>query len=228
MIMRNPVLAGATGAIACAVILASCSRRPVFPPLSSADSTSIVNENLAHRDTVDLFFRNDPGSPFLRDSSIAYHGIQWFPVDPRFCGHSVLHRYADPETVVVMGTKGEQRRQLLYGYFEFPVPDSTGSAVMLRLNVYKFTPYDGQRYLLYRDYLSVWFTDRTTGHETYPVGRYVDVGMESPDPSHRYTIDLNAAYNPYCAYSGLYSCAIPRTEDHLDVALRVGEKKYHE
>lgn len=196
--------------------------------MTEADSIRIIQDNLAHRDTVDQFFRTDPGSPFLRDSSITYHGIRWFPVNPRFCGHSVLHRFARTDTVIVMGTKGEQRRQLLYGYFEFPVPDTNGNALMLKLNVYKFTPYDGQRYLLYRNYLSVWFTDLTTGYETYPVGRYVDVGMEGPDPAHIYTIDLNAAYNPYCAYSGLYSCAVPRSEDHLNIALRVGEMKYHE
>ncbi len=93
--------------------------------------------------------------------------------------------------------------------------------------MYKFTPYDGQRYLLYRDQLSVWFTDATTGHETCGVGRYVDVGLEFPDPAHRYVIDLNKAYNPYCAYSSKYSCAIPRQEDHLSVAVRAGEKIYH-
>jgi uncharacterized protein (DUF1684 family) len=74
----------------------------------------------------------------------------------------------------------------------------------------------------------VWFTDETTGQDTYGVGRYVDVGNEDADPDHPYVIDFNKAYNPYCAYSNLFSCAVPRKEDHLDIALRVGEMKYHE
>ncbi|MDH3252451.1 MAG: DUF1684 domain-containing protein, partial [Ignavibacteria bacterium] len=86
---------------------------------------------------------------------------------------------------------------------------------------------DKQRYALYRDNLSLWFTDRTTGNGTYEVGRYIELGVENPDRSFVYTIDFNKAFNPYCAYSSLYSCAIPTKDDHLDLALRVGEKNYH-
>jgi uncharacterized protein (DUF1684 family) len=177
---------------------------------------------------VEEFFTKDPGSPFRRDTTIAYEGIRWFPINPAFRVASLLHRYGTPDTVIIMGTRGEQRRNLKYGYFDFLLPDEKGRAVPCRLNVYKFTPYDGQRYLLYRDQLSVWFTDATTGKETYHVGRYVDVGLDFPDPAHRYTIDLNKAYNPYCAYSTMYSCAIPREEDHLPVAVRAGEMTYHQ
>ncbi len=188
----------------------------------------VEQENLRHRAEVDSFFRYDAGSPFRRDTTIRYHGINWFPVDPRYCVESVLHRYQKPDTVSIMGTKGEERRELRYGYFEFPLPGGHGPDTVVRINVYKFTPYDGQRYLLYKDILSVWFTDLTTGKETYPVGRYLDMGAEDPDTTHRYVIDFNKAYNPYCAYSAMYSCAIPSREDHLNLALRVGEKKYHE
>ena len=140
----------------------------------------------------------------------------------------MLHRYQHADTVIVMGTKGEERKQLRYGFFEFVVPDEYGTPTTLRLNVYKFTPYDTKRYARYKDNLSVWFTDKTTGKETYDVGRYVEIGNENPDPTHVYTIDLNKAYNPYCAYSSLFSCAVPRKEDHLTIALRVGELKYHD
>ncbi len=222
------------GGIALAVPLvllafsSGCSRSPSLPKLSPADSAAIVRENLEHRIELDTFFRSDPGSPFKRDTTVAYHGIRWFPIDPRFRARSTLHRYEHADTVVVLGTRGEWRHQLRYGYFEFAVPGNDGRAKMLRLNVYKFTPYDGQRYYLYKEHLSVWFTDSTTGNETYNVGRYVDVGDEHPDPSYEYTIDLNMAYNPYCAYTPLYSCAVPRQDDRLDIALRVGEMKYHE
>jgi hypothetical protein len=209
------------------VLLSSCTEQPKLPAISAADTLAIVQDNLKHRTSVDAFFTGDPGSPFRRDTTITYDGIRWFPIDPLFRVTSLLHRYETPETVMVMGTRGEERRNLKYGYFEFVLPDGNGRAVQCRLNVYKFTPYDGQRYLLYRDQLSVWFTDATTGRETYGVGRYVDVGLEFPDPAHRYVIDLNKAYNPYCAYSSMYSCAIPREEDHLSVAVRAGEKTYH-
>ncbi|RPH37951.1 DUF1684 domain-containing protein [bacterium] len=206
---------------------ASCSREPELPLLSATDSLDIVRDNLEHRAEVDSFFRTDAGSPFKRDTAAGYRGIRWYSVDPRFCVFSELHRYDDPETVLVKGTKGEDRRELRYGFFQFVLPDTDGTPRPVKLNVYKFTPYDGQRYLLYRDNLSVWFTDRTTGKETYGVGRYIDVGTEAPDPGHVYRIDFNKAYNPYCAYSNMYSCAVPRKEDHLNIAVRAGELTYH-
>jgi uncharacterized protein (DUF1684 family) len=76
--------------------------------------------------------------------------------------------------------------------------------------------------------MSIWFTDSTTGHETYEVGRYLDAGEDLHDPNHRYEVDLNKSYNPYCAYSTMYSCAVPRKEDRLEFPLRVGEMKYHD
>lgn len=209
------------------IFLSSCSEKATLPALSVSDSLAIVADNLAHRAEVDSFFRYDQNSPFRRDTLITYHGINWFPVNPYYRGRSMLHRYDHPDTVDILGTKGEKRRELRYGYFEFVVPGERETPTVLGLNVYKFTPYDGERYLLFKDNLSVWFTDKTTGEETYGVGRYVEIGNEQPDPSFVYTIDLNKAFNPYCAYSNLYSCAIPRKEDHLDVMLRVGEKKYH-
>ena len=206
----------------------SCSDNRGVRPLSAADSLSIIEDNTRHREETGAYFRDDPDSPFRKDTTIEFHGLNWFAINPYYRAHSVIHRYENPETVIVMGTRGEERKQLRYGYFEFSVPDEQGRATRLRLNVYKFTPHDTKRYALYRDNLSVWFTDKTTGKETYNVGRYVEVGDEQPDPDHVYTIDLNKAYNPYCAYSDLFSCAVPRKEDHLDIALRVGEMKYHD
>jgi uncharacterized protein len=219
-----------SGAVTLVLVLlaASCAPEKKVPAsLSTADSLAIVQDNVAHRADVDEFFRIDPDSPFQRDSSISYHGVHWFPIDPHYRVQSVLHRYEHADTVVVLGTKGEPRRQLRYGYFAFTLPDEHGIERQLTLNVYKFTPYDRQRYALYRNNLSLWFTDSTTGDETYEVGRYLEMGVENPDPSFVYTIDFNKAFNPYCAYSSLYSCAIPTKDDHLDLALRAGEQRYH-
>ena len=226
--MKSLPSAACAALAGCVMAFASCGRTPALPVLTRADSLSIIEENMEYRAEKDAFFAHDPHSPFVRDTSARYHGINWFPVNPAFRGESVLHTYAAPETVTVMGTKGEPRSQLRYGYVEFPVPGETGAPVMIRLNVYKFTPYDGERYAQYPETMSIWFTDSTTGRETYGVGRYIDAGDDRHNPDLRYVIDLNKAYNPYCAYSGMYSCAIPRKEDHLAIALRVGEMKYNE
>jgi uncharacterized protein (DUF1684 family) len=203
-------------------------QQPRLPAVSPADSSACVQDNLTHRAQVDDGFRNDPGSPFHRDTSISFTGINWYPIDVRFRSVVPLHRYPDPEIVRVMGTKGEPREQLRYGYFLLLLPDSAGMPVQVRLNVYKFTPSDSMRYARYRNHLSMWFTDLTRGKETYHVGRYIELGEEQADPDARYIVDLNKAFNPYCAYSALYSCAIPTEEDRITIPLRVGERKYHE
>ena len=75
-------------------------------------------------------------------------------------------------------------------------------------------------------YYSIWFTDKTTGEVTYGVGRYIDFEIH-PDKDFNYTVDFNLAYNPYCAYSPEYSCAIPTKEDYIDLAIEAGEKNFH-
>ncbi len=211
----------------CLLAISACSPPHEQALMTPEDSLRIVDDNIRHRAMMDTFFRDAPESPFKRDTTRHFRGAQWFPIDPRFCVSALLQKFAHPDTVSILGTRGELRRQVRYGYFEIYVPDERGIATPLKLHVYKFTPQDSLRYARYPDHLSVWFTDRTTGKETYHVGRYLEIGRELPDPLHRYILDLNKAYNPYCAYSDTYSCAVPSEDDRLDFALRVGERKYH-
>ncbi len=181
-----------------------------------------LSETLSYRSMADSFFRFDPQSPFRRDSTIQYHGLNWYPPDSEFTFQSKLYRYSSPSPVTIYGTKGEERKMIRYGYF---LIDYRGRQYVL--NICKRAPKDTQQSFRNDEPLSVWFTDETTGHETYGVGRYIDIGEEKPDPNFLYTINFNNAYNPYCAYSSLYSCAIPMKEDHLPFAVHAGEKKYH-
>jgi uncharacterized protein (DUF1684 family) len=178
----------------------------------------ILDETLTDRRLKDSLFRSAPESPFRQDTSLHYHGLRWFDPDPEYYFRSKLYRFNKSKELVIFGTKGEERRAVRYGYFLLSYHGN-----LYALNVYKTSDRlpDG------REPLSVWFTDETTGGETYGVGRYVDVDDEQNDPNFLYTINLNSAYNPYCAYSASYSCAVPNKEDHLPFPVRAGEKKYH-
>ncbi len=46
------------------------------------------------------------------------------------------------------------------------------------------------------------------------------------DGVHTATVDFNLAYNPYCAYSPVYSCPIPPRENTVPVAITAGERAY--
>jgi uncharacterized protein (DUF1684 family) len=69
--------------------------------------------------------------------------------------------------------------------------------------------------------LFVPFADMTTGSETYPAGRYLDL---RPTATGYYTIDFNRAYNPYCAYNASYECPFPPPSNRLKLTIRAGEK----
>lgn len=69
--------------------------------------------------------------------------------------------------------------------------------------------------------LFVPFTDLTTGTETYPAGRYLELERT---PTGIYTIDFNRAFNPFCYYNPTYDCPFPPAENRLAVPVRAGER----
>ena len=72
--------------------------------------------------------------------------------------------------------------------------------------------------------LSLIIADRTSGHETYGAGRYLDVPR--PDAQGKVVIDFNRAYNPPCAFTPFATCPLPPNENRLDLAIDAGEKRY--
>lgn len=192
----------------CCVILLSCGR--TYTPEQQAYITSIEQS----RQEKDGWMKNDPSSPFNKDSSITFAPLKYFPVDPDFVFQSKLLEYEHKDTVIIFGTKGEERKVVKYGYVVWKRNDGER-----KINVYKGVSRTGY------EYYSIWFTDYTTGKSTYNVGRYLDFELNH-DPDFLYTIDFNKAYNPYCAYSAMFSCAIPTKDDVIPIAIEAGEKKF--
>ncbi len=73
----------------------------------------------------------------------------------------------------------------------------------------------------YRSYLFVPFRDATSGNESYGGGRYLDLVIPNATTV---KLNFNLAYNPYCAYTTGYNCAIPPIENTLKIAIRAGLK----
>ena len=74
------------------------------------------------------------------------------------------------------------------------------------------------------EYLFCPFKDKTNGKQSYGAGRFLD--FEKKDLVNM-VLDFNYAYNPYCAYNSNFSCPIPPFENHLDIEVLAGEKKWH-
>ena len=69
--------------------------------------------------------------------------------------------------------------------------------------------------------LFVPFTDLTSGTETYPAGRYMDLDRTATG---LYVVDFNRAYHPYCYYNPTYDCPYPPRENRLTIPVRAGER----
>ena len=65
------------------------------------------------------------------------------------------------------------------------------------------------------------FRDGTTGKGTYPAGRFVELISAGHD---RYTLDLNRAFNPNCAYSNAFPCPFPWAGNEFMGKVEAGEK----
>ena len=191
------------------VLINSCGEN--YTPEQKVYIASIEKQRVEKDD----YMKNDPNSPFNFKGKVEFHPLKYFNVDPNFVFKSKLIEYPNKDTISIFGTKGEERKVIRYGFVNFEYEKKS-----FRLNVYKgITKYGDE-------YFSIWFTDKTTNEESYGVGRYLDFELNA-QKDFMYTIDFNLAYNPYCAYSADYTCAIPTKEDYVDLEIEAGEKKYH-
>lgn len=191
------------------LFLASCGEN--YSPEKKEYIASIEK----HRQEKDDFMKNDPNSPFNFKGKVEFHPLNYFEVDPDYVFESKLFEYPTKDTISIFGTKGEERKVIRYGYIKFEYKKNP-----YKLNVYEGSAKSGEKYH------SIWFTDITTNDESYGVGRYLDFEL-NPEADFIYTIDFNLAYNPYCAYSPDYTCAIPTKEDFVDLKIEAGEKNFH-
>ena len=160
------------------------------------------------------WYKTNSNSPFNKKGKVEFHPLKYYDVDPSFVYESKLYEYEQKDTVTVYGTKGEPRKTVRFGYVKI-----NRNGKDYNINVYE----SGEE----QKYYSIWFTDKTTNETTYGVGRYLNFDKKD-DPNYLYTLDFNLAYNPYCAYTSNYSCAIPTKEDYIDLAIEAGEKKFHD
>lgn len=68
------------------------------------------------------------------------------------------------------------------------------------------------------------FADRTSGHGSYPAGRFLDAAR--PDAAGNVVLDFNKSYNPPCAFTPFATCPLPPPENRLDLQIVAGEKAY--
>ena len=196
------------------VALCGCSSGPSAP-----DEGSFLSELAADRAEKDTLFQGAPDcnttedarcSPVPPEKRAAMLPLPYYSPDSTYSVPAIL-KLADDRPVFEMPTStGKPRKMQLVGTLQFSIqgqPQSLGAFVE-----------EGTEQILN---LFVPFADMTTGTETYPAGRYLDL---HPTATGYYTIDFNRAYNPYCAYNASYECPFPPPANRLKLAIRAGEK----
>lgn len=152
----------------------------------------------------------DPDAPARK----AFKGLNWFPPNLALQARATFTPIANPDQVIVGTSRGLQKEYFRVGHFSFDVDGAPARLVALATSA---TPKEG-------DELFIPFRDATTGHESYAVGRYLNVPFNGTKAE--YVLDFNVAFNPYCAYSTHFNCVIPPRENTLKVAIRAGEMAY--
>lgn len=177
---------------------------------------SLVKEAKLHQQKLNKDFLDVEESPLSEEDRATFKGLEFFPINEKYIVQAEFIR-TPYESPFAMATSTDRKSiYLKYGELSFTIEGK-----FFILNVYQ-----NQRLLSdpeYKDYLFVPFTDLTNGNETYEVGRYLDLSIPK---SNTIMLNFNEAYNPYCAYSGNYSCPIPPEENHLEIEIKAGVKKY--
>ncbi len=189
----------------CALALSACSSpgtAPALPPTAER-----VTAWETWRSAKDSLFRTG-ASPLLPDDRAAFDGLPYFDYDSTLAFALPLDPALQRDTLRLATSTGEPRDYIRFGILSFPLDGRR-----YRLTVFQPTDGDSRLFLP--------FADATNGPSTYRAGRYLDF---EPTADGRYVLDLNYAYNPYCAYNPAYSCPLPPAENRLAVSLRAGER----
>ena len=164
----------------------------------------------------DRFMRSSE-SPVPEDERKDFPPLVYFPIDAGYRVPASLTVAAGPDRagrqadVLELPTSTGQRRQMhRIGTLCFTLQ---GRELTLTAFV-DATENDMRR-------LFVPFGDLTSGNETYPGGRYLDLDRTATGI---YDLDFNRAYNPFCVFNAKYDCPLPPRENRLTVPVRAGER----
>jgi uncharacterized protein len=180
---------------------AACSNKP---PENEGDYVAQIAAERAEKNAA--FQRASDPIPDNRKTQLL--PLVYFPIDPLYKVPAVLKRVDDPAIIEMPTSTGTSRRMRRYGTLEFSLK---GQPMKLTAFVEVADP----------GHLFVAFNDLTSGTETYPAGRYLDL---TPNSTGNYELDFNRAYNPYCYYNASYECPYPPAENRLKIPIRAGER----
>lgn len=182
-----------------ATVAAACNR----PPDDPQDYAARIAEARASKD-ADFQRTNDP---VPADKKAQFLPLAYYPVDPEYHVLAALTPATTRVEVMMPTSSGQPRRMIKIGMLTFTLKGQP-------MSLAAYTENDLNR-------LFVPFSDLTSGTETYPAGRFLDLDRT---PTSLYELDFNRAYLPYCYYNAAFECPYPPPENRLKTPIRAGER----
>ena len=187
-----------------ALLLAvACSSRPPDDPKDYAAKLA------ADRAAKDAVFTKE-NEPIPENRKAEFLPLAYFPIDPDYNVPASLKPSKERPIIDMTTSAGRQDKFRVVGTLEFMLKGAS-------MKLTAFAPAAAKN----DDRLFVPFSDLTSGTETYPAGRFMDLDRSATGI---YEVDFNRAYNPYCYYSPTWECPYPPAENRLKVPVRAGEK----
>jgi uncharacterized protein (DUF1684 family) len=164
----------------------------------------------------DDLFTLHPQSPLDETQRRGFHGLSYFPYEPRLRFTLELDYGMHHETFEVQLRDDGLMR---LGRVAKVHMEIAGQEVALSL--FWIHGYGGGFFLP--------FGDTTNGRSTYGGGRYLLDTIKGADlggADGKLVLDFNYAYNPSCAYSSRWACPLAPPENRLTVPIAAGEKAF--
>lgn len=171
-----------------------------------------------HQDSLRTFYITPETSPLQGEAKGHFEGLDFYEIREDFRVSAQFTGTPDEKPFPMATSAGVAREYVKYGEIVFELEGKPCT-----LNVYRNPAFAKTPDHEYADALMLGFTDYTSGDGSYGGGRYVDIGI-SQIIDGKITVDFNKAYNPYCAYTSGYACAIPPEDNDLKLRVEVGIK----
>ena len=146
-----------------------------------------------------------------RDSQAAtrldFLGLDYYEFDPNWYIEARWEAHPEGATIPIADVLGDLRDQPNPGRAVFDINGQTFALEALEA--------DQQLFFI--------FADRTSGRETYGLGRFLYT--ELPQAG-RVVLDFNRSYNPPCAFNAYTTCPLPPPENRLNTRVEAGELRY--
>ena len=179
----------------------ACSSKPP----ETKDYASKIAADRAAKDAS--FAAGDDPIPKARHAE--FLPLAYFNIEADYNVPAQLNRIDDSTIIEMPTSTGTNRKMRRVGTLAFTLKGQP-----LKLTAFNEVGEDPSR-------LFVPFSDLTSGTETYPAGRFMDLDRNRTGI---YEVDFNRAYIPYCYYNPTYECPYPPPENRLKIPIRAGER----